>query len=508
MPAALNVDLLVVGGGIHGAGIARDAAGRGLRVLLVEQGDLAGATSSASSKLAHGGLRYLELGDFRLVREALCERDTLMRIAPHLVGPLPFFLPRSPSTRPAWQIRAGLLLYDWLAGRSLLPRSRALDLSSAAEGEILKPECRSGHRYYDGWADDARLVVANAMDAAARGALVMTRTRCVRAVPAQSGWSAQLVCRDAPAIEATAHAIVNATGPWVERFLRHCTAVRAAVAARLVKGSHIVVRRTLPSGQALVLPNDDGRIVFVIPFEGEFALIGTTDVALSQDPDGVAISQEEVDYLRAAVNRFLAQPVAEQEIVWTYSGVRALHDDGSANPSRVTREYLLHVDHADNHAPILSVYGGKLTTYRRVAEEAVGKLNEVFPGLRPAWTAQARLPGGDLGGMSMQSFGAALRARYPELPGDWLAGIARRHGALADALLGNARQPQELGMHFGAGLTACEVEYLAQHEWAREADDVLWRRTKAGLHLSDLQREAVARHLHQLGEDGKPLRQA
>jgi len=498
MPATLNLDLLVVGGGIHGAGIARDAAGRGLRVLLVEQGDLAGATSSASSKLAHGGLRYLELGDFRLVREALRERDTLLRIAPHLVGPLPFFLPRAPSTRPAWLIRAGLLLYDWLAGPSALPRSRGLDLSGTPEGESLKPGSRKGFCYYDGWADDARLVVANAMDAAAHGALVMTRARCIRAVPSNGGWSAQIVARDARQIETTARAIVNATGPWVERFLRDATPVPATVAARLIKGSHIVVRRALPSGRALVLPNDDGRVVFVIPFEREFALIGTTDIGLSGDPTGAVISQQEVEYLCRAVNRFLIHPVAERDIVWSYAGVRALHDDGSTNPSKVTRDYLLQLDHADNTAPILSVYGGKLTTYRRVAEEAVGKLGATFPGLRPAWTDRKPLPGGDLGGVPMQSFVAALRARYPGLPSDWVSGIARRHGALADALLADARRAQDLGTHFGADLTAREVEYLRQREWAVEADDLLWRRTKTGLHLTEQQREAVALYLREL----------
>ena len=440
-------------------------------------------------------LLCLELGDFRLVREALRERDTLMRCAPHLVWPLPFFFPRARSMRPAWQIRAGLLLYDWLAGRSALPRSRALDLSRTAEGEILQPECRSGYCYYDGWADDARLVAANAVDAAARGAMVMTRTRCVRAVPAQDGWIAQVIPRDSPELDVTARAIVNATGPWVQRFLRECTPIRAAVAARLIKGSHIVVRRTLPGGRALVLPNDDGRVVFVIPFESEFALIGTTDVALSEPPAGVAISQQEVVYLCRAVNRFLLRPVTEEDVVWTYAGVRALHDDGSANPSKVTREYLLQLDYADNRAPILSLYGGKLTTHRRVAEEAVGKLSGTFAGLDPGWTDRARLPGGDLGGSSVQSFGAALRARYPDLPGDWLTGIARRHGALADSLLGGARRAEDLGVHFGAGLTAREVDYLTQHEWASQADDVLWRRTKAGLHLTALQREAVARYL-------------
>jgi glycerol-3-phosphate dehydrogenase len=500
----LNVDLVVVGGGIHGAGIARDAAGRGLKVLLAEQGDLAGATSSASSKLAHGGLRYLELGDFRLVREALRERETLMRIAPHLVWPLPFFLPRSPSIRPGWQIRAGLLLYDWLAGRSHLPRSRTLDLSGAPDGEFLKPQCRIGFCYYDGWADDARLVVANAIDAAAHGAIVMTRTRCVRTAPRGDGWSVQLTASDAREVEVSARAIVNATGPWVESFLHECTPLRAVVAARLVKGSHVVVRRRLPAGRALLLPNDDGRVVFVVPFEGEFALIGTTDVALSGDPRGVAISQGEVAYLCRAVNRFLAQPLSESDIVWSYSGVRALHDDGTENPSRITRDYLLQLGRAENQAPILSVYGGKLTTYRRLAEEAVGKLSGSFPALLPSWTARAALPGGDLGGMSMQSFAAALRARYPELPGDWITGIARRHGALADALIGGACRAEELGAHFGAGLTAREIEYLVQREWAVDADDVLWRRTKAGLHLTHAQREALAQHLRERQAESSP----
>ncbi len=500
--ARLDVDLLVVGGGIHGAGIARDAAGRGLTVLLAEQGDLAGATSSASSKLAHGGLRYLELGDFRLVREALRERETLMRIAPHLVWPMPFFLPRAPATRPAWQIRAGLLLYDWLAGASGLPRSRALDLSGASEGEFLRPQCRRGFCYYDGWADDARLVVANAMDAAMRGAIVMTRTRCVAVAPRGAAWSVQLAAADAPKVEVGARAIVNATGPWVERFLRECTPVQA-VAARLIKGSHLVVRRSLPAGRALLLPNDDGRVVFVVPFEGEFALIGTTDVPLSGDPGAVAISQAEVEYLCRAVNRYLVQPVSERDIAWTFSGVRALHDDGTENPSRVTRDYLLQLDHAENRAPILSVYGGKLTTYRRLAEEALGKLSRTFPALQPAWTSRAQLPGGDLGGMSPQPFAEALRTRYPGLPAEWVAGIARRHGALADAVIGRACSAQELGVHFGAGLTAREIEYLVQREWAVEADDVLWRRTKAGLHMDEAQRRAVARHVLALRAPGR-----
>lgn len=491
----LQVDLLIVGGGIHGAAIARDAAGRGLRALLVEQGDLAGATSSASSKLAHGGLRYLELGDFRLVREALRERETLMRNAPHLVRPLPFFFPRAPAMRPPWQIRAGLLLYDWLAGRSALPRSRRLDLSGMPEATGLKPESRRGFCYFDGWADDARLVVANAMDAVLRGAVVLTRTRCLRAIPAGEGWSVQLVAGDARPLEAAARAVVNATGPWVERFLRECTPLRMAAAARLIKGSHIVVRRTTPGGRALVLPNDDGRVVFVIPFEGDFALIGTTDVALSGDPGSVAISQEEVAYLCRAASRFLTPALAEREIVWTFSGVRALHDDGSTDASRVTREYLLRLDRADNGAPILSLYGGKLTTHRRVAEEAVDRLEQDLPGLQAGWTSRAPLPGGDLDPPDLPGYVAALRARHPGLPSDWVAGIARRHGALAEAIIGGASQPSDLGRHFGAGLTAREVDYMMQREWVVEAGDIMWRRTKAGLHLNRQQQEALAEHL-------------
>jgi glycerol-3-phosphate dehydrogenase len=371
-------------------------------------------------------------------------------------------------------------------------------LSGTRDGEWLKPPARSGFCYYDGWADDARLVVANAMDAATRGTMVLTRTRCVRATPSGDGWAAQLVASDARDLQVRARVLVNATGPWVERFLRECTPLRAPVAARLIQGSHLVVRRRPPGDRALLLPNDDGRVVFVIPFEDDFALIGTTDVALSGDPRGAAVSQEEIDYLRRAVNRFLVEPLAEREIVWTYCGVRALHDDGSANPSRVTRDYLLQVDHAENDAPILSVYGGKLTTYRRLAEEAVSKLGRVFPTLQPAWTAHAALPGGDFGGMDRQGFLAALRVRYPLLPEDWIAGIARRHGTLADAVIDGASRPEELGAHFGAGLTAREVEYLARREWVADTDDVVWRRTKAGLRLTESEREAVARHLRDL----------
>ena len=491
--AAQQVDLLVVGGGIHGAGIARDAAGRGLRVALVEQGDLAGATSSASSKLAHGGLRYLEQFDLRLVREALQERETLMRIAPHLVQPLPFFLPSSGQARPAWQVRAGLLFYDLLAGRSSLPRSHRLGLAGP-EGEILQPHCRRGLGYWDGWADDARLVVANAMDAARRDTAVLTRTRCTRVAPFENGWRAELLARDGSPRELHARAVVNATGPWVDRFLRSHTPIRSVGRARLVKGSHIAIARRLPGARALLLQNDDGRVVFVIPFEHAFALIGTTDVPVS-DPGEATVSAVEVEYLCRAANRYLAQPVKPADAVWSMSGIRALYDDGSHDPSKVSRDYVLQLDRAHNGAPLLSVFGGKLTTYRRLSEEVVARLAPAFASLGPAWTAQAALPGGDLGGLSLARWCEHLERRYPGLPADWVSAIARRHGACAEAVLGDARRPEDLGTHFGASLTARELDYLVGHEWAMDADDVLWRRTKTGLHMTAAQRETVRQAL-------------
>ena len=501
----LTVDLLVVGGGIHGAGIARDAAGRGLRVLLAEQGDLAGATSSASSKLAHGGLRYLELGDFRLVREALQERETLMRIAPHLVHPLPFFVPCGPGTRPRWQLRAGLLLYDWLSARGNLPRSRALDLSRAPDGTLLQAQYRRGFCYYDGWADDARLVVANALDAAARGAMVMTHAQCVRATPRGEAWLAEVAMADGSTRMFAARALVNATGPWVAQFLHECTPVRTRARARLIQGSHLVVQRRSLGGRALLLQNDDRRVVFVLPFGLEHALIGTTDVPLAGDPGNAAISQAEVDYLCRAASRYLADPILPKDVVRTLTGVRTLHDDGEENPSRVTRDYVLQLDFSDGRAPILSIFGGKLTTYRRLAEEALARLSFLFPAMGPAWTAEAPLPGGDLGGAAdIGSYVERLRARHPRLPTEWVTGIARRHGSLAEQIVGSAQRPEDLGTHFGADLTAREVGYLYRREWARDPEDVLWRRTKAGLHLSDVQREALARHLRGLQAEPSP----
>jgi len=495
MRVAHEIDLLVVGGGIHGAGIARDAAGRGLRVVLAERGDLAGATSAASSKLAHGGLRYLEHGDFRLVREALHEREVLMRIAPHLVRPLPFFLPAAGQVRPGWQIRAGLFLYDLLAGRSTLPRSRTLDLSRSPEGGLLKPEYRRGFCYFDGWLDDARLVVANALDAFRRGALVLTRTRCQQLVPVGQGWQARLVGTDGAEHEVSARAVVNATGPWVEAFLRECTPIRSQSRARLIKGSHLVVRLRLPGGRALLLQNEDRRVVFVIPFDDGLALIGTTDVPLQDAQGPVETSDAEIEYLCRAATRYLAEPVRPEQIVRTFAGVRALYDDGSANPSEITRDYFLQVDAADNGAPILSVFGGKLTTYRRLAEASLDKLAMILPSRKPRWTASQSLPGGDFAGERFERWSEALVARYPDIPSEWIRALTHRHGALATAVLDDARVQADLGTHFGGGLTQAEIDYLVRNEWAREPEDVLWRRTKAGLGMDDVQRQAVAQYL-------------
>jgi glycerol-3-phosphate dehydrogenase len=491
--ALMQFDLAVVGGGINGAGIARDAAGRGLRVLLCEQGNLAAATSSASSKLIHGGLRYLEHGDLRLVREALREREVLLRIAPHLVWPLQFVLPLGLTRRPAWMIRAGLLLYDRLAGSRVLPHSSRVDLSGSPEGDALKPQHRRGYAYWDCWGDDARLVIANELDARERGTLSCLRTRCVRASPASGGWQLQLVACGERRPDVWARAVVNATGPWVGAFLAECTPIRSASRVRLVQGSHVVIDR-VPGPRALILPHDDGRIVFVLPFEGRYTLIGTTDVPVP-GAASPTVSSDEVEYLLAVVNRYVARPVSPSEVVWRYAGVRPLFDDGSANPSAVTRDYRLQLDRGANGAPMLSVFGGKLTTFRKLAEQAVDMLAPDLPVQRGAWTATAPLPGGAMGEGGFEAGVEQAVARHPQLPREWVQGIVRRHGSRAARILDGAHGAAALGEHFGAGLTAREVELLLREEHALDADDVLWRHTKAGLHLGEAQRQRVAEYV-------------
>jgi D-erythritol 1-phosphate dehydrogenase len=496
-------DLIIIGGGINGAGIARDAAGRGLKVLLVEQGDLAQATSSASTKLIHGGLRYLEYFEFRLVAEALAEREVLLRIAPHIVWPLEFVLPHERHLRPAWMIRTGLFLYDHLGhrlfgGGSSLPRSRGVALDAQGCGAGLKREFLRGFAYHDCWVDDARLVALNARSAAAHGAEVMTRTRLAHARRDGREWVARLEA-SAGGREVRAAALVNAAGPWVKHVLGGALGADIPAKVRLVKGSHIVVPRIHAQRHAFILQNPDRRVIFLIPYEREFTLVGTTDVAVGEGDFEARISADEIDYLCAAASRYTERPVTRGQVVWSYSGVRPLYDDGSRDPSAVTRDYHLLLDEGGDEraAPLLSVFGGKITTYRRLAEHALAKLSRRFPGTR-AWTHTEPLPGGDFGGRSFTEVFDDCVRRHPGLPAPWLARLLRRHGTLAERIIGRAASESGLGEKFGGGLYQCELDHLVEHEWAREDDDVLWRRTKCGLHMSPAQRSRVQDYLSRI----------
>jgi glycerol-3-phosphate dehydrogenase len=482
-------DLLVIGGGINGAGVARDAAGRGLSVLLAEKSDLAGATSSWSSKLIHGGLRYLEHYEFRLVAEALAEREVLLRIAAHLVWPARFIMPHVPELRPRWMVRAGLFLYDNLGRRTTLPGSHAVRLDEPPYSSGLKPGLRHGFIYSDCRVDDARLVVANAMDARARGAQIRTRTACTSARREGGRWRVQL----SDGSQALARAVVNATGPWVKGVLNERLAQPSDDNVLLVKGSHIVLPRLYEGEHAFILQNDDRRVVFMIPFEAGTTLVGTTDVAFEGEPASAAASDEEVAYLCRAVNRYLARQVKPADVLWRFAGVRPLYDDGKSDPSAVTRDYTLRVDDEAGAAPVLSVFGGKITTYRRLAEQVLAKLAAYFPPIKAPWTARACLPGSDFGGATPAQFLAQLRARYARVDNAVLGSVFRRHGALTEEVLGDG----DLGEHYGAGLYEREVRYLMQREWAQTADDILWRRTKAGLQMTPAQRERVAARLGQ-----------
>ena len=458
------VDLLVIGGGINGAGIARDAAGRGLATVLVERGDLAGATSSASSKLIHGGLRYLEQFEFRLVREALAEREILLRVAGHLAWPLRFVIPHVPELRPRWMIRTGLFLYDHLARRSVLAASQPVRLDAPPYSSGLRPGLKHGFAYADCRVDDARLVIVNALDAARRGARVLVRTECLAARRQDGVWRARLSNGE----ELRARAIVNAAGPWAKQVLNERLDQPSEEAVRLVKGSHIVVPKLYDGEHAFILQNDDRRVVFMIPYEERFTLVGTTDVTVGEADVGAA-SEVEVDYLCHAVNRYLGRPVDRSAVVWSYAGVRPLHDDGSADPSAVTRDYILRVDAAGG-APALSVFGGKITTYRRLAEEPLERLGRYFPAMQKPWTHAVPLPGS--GFASRSEARRQVFERYRGLPESVVRGL--------------------VGEHYGAGLTERELRHFVEREWAASAEDVLWRRTKCGLHMSAAERARVA----------------
>jgi glycerol-3-phosphate dehydrogenase len=491
-----DYDLLVIGGGINGVGIARDAAGRGLTVLLVEKDDLGAHTSSASSKLIHGGLRYLEQFEFRLVAESLAEREVLLRIAAHLVRPVRFVMPHVPQLRPRWMIRTGLFLYDHLGRRTRLPGSHSVRLDRPPYSAGLKPEYRHGFIYSDCCVDDARLVVANARDAKTRGASILTRTECLAAKREGGLWRVQLRGRDGGP-EVSARAIVNAAGPWVKAVLNERLRQPSQDEVRLVRGSHIVVPRLHDGDHAHILQNDDRRVVFMIPYEERYTLVGTTDVPHEGDPSRPEASAAEVEYLCRAVNRYLRRALTPAEVLWHYAGVRPLYDDGSANPSAVTRDYVLRLDSDQSVAPVLSVFGGKITTYRRLAEQVLEKLAPWFPGMGPSWTGSSPLPGAMIPQGDSARFAQRLEERFPQLPRALVMELARRHGALAYDVLGDAATVANLGAHFGAQLYAREIDYLVEHEWATTAEDVLWRRTKAGLQLDARQTEAVARYLTQ-----------
>ncbi len=488
-------DVLVVGGGINGAGIARDLAGRGVSVVLCEKDDLAAHTSSSSTKLIHGGLRYLEHYEFSLVRKALAEREVLLKSAPHIMWPLRFVMPHDPSMRPVWMIRAGLFLYDHLARREVLPASTTVNLRTHAAGAPLKPQFTKGFVYSDGWVDDARLVVLNAVDAAARGATVLTRTACVDAVRSASGWQATLASADGARHTMRARALVNAAGPWAAQFLAEHAHAPRAKNLRLVKGSHIVVLRLFEHDHAYIFQNPDKRIIFAIPYEGRFTLIGTTDVEHKGAIGAARIDVEEVAYLCTQASRYFARAVVPADVVWSYAGVRPLLDDDSGDPSAVTRDYALELDTAQ--APLLSIWGGKITTFRKLAEEAADLLAAPLGNTRgAAWTYGEFLPGGDLTAWigaaqrpdtDFARFTQALAQRHPQLPQHVCHRLARAYGSRVDHILA-----RPLGAEVAPGLYEAELQYLHDEEWARNADDVLWRRSKLGLHMDAAAQQRVS----------------
>jgi glycerol-3-phosphate dehydrogenase len=499
-------DLAIIGGGINGCGIARDAAGRGWRVFLCDRADLASGTSSASTKLIHGGLRYLEHYKFRLVHEALTEREVLWRIAPHIVWPLRFVLPHHRHLRPAWLLRLGLFLYDHLGGRKRLPPTRTLRLRTDPAGAILKPEFTRGFEYSDCWVDDSRLVVLNARDAAERGATIAPRTACISAERTGGLWS--LVLRDETSgrhRSLQARALVNAAGPWVAGVASSVIRANVPAAVRLVQGSHIVVPKLYDHDCCYIFQNADGRIFFLIPYERDFTLIGTTDQDFTGDPAHVEASAAEIDYLCRSTSAYLREPVTPDRVVWSYSGVRSLFDDGASAAQEATREYVLKLDAAADAPALLSVFGGKITTYRRLAEAALGQLQPHLPtasGQPAGWTGRAKLPGGEFPAGSFDRQVTAAVARYPFIPPPTLHRLLRAYGTEIHKLLAGATCHADLGAVFGADLTEAELRYLVHNEWARTAGDVVWRRSKLGLRLSTDQIAAIDEAIRGMAQEG------
>lgn len=491
-------DIFVIGGGINGASVARDAVGRGYSVALAEMNDLASGTSSAATKLIHGGLRYLEHYEFRLVHEALAEREVLWAAAPHIIWPLRFVLPHHKGLRPAAVLRAGLALYDYMGGRRLLPPTKTLDLKRDEAGKPLKPGYGLAFEYSDCWVNDARFVVLNARDAADKGAQVHVRTKVTSARREDGGWTVELD-GEAGRQVVRARVLVNAAGPWVDEVINSALGKNDAHNVRLVQGSHIVVKKLYDHDRCYFFQNSDGRIFFAIPYEGEFTLIGTTDRDYDGDPKDVAITPEETDYLLKACNEYFARQITRDDIVWTYSGVRPLFDDGASAAQEATRDYVLKMDGDATSGAVINVFGGKLTTSRRLAESVLEKIEGVLGKKGAPWTKDGTLPGGDFGPKSFDAEVRRLALDYPGLDKTLLTRLMRLYGTKARAVLGDAKAEAELGAHFGADLYAVEVDYLVAHEWARTAQDVLWRRTKLGLKVGP---EDVARLEAYLGARG------
>jgi glycerol-3-phosphate dehydrogenase len=490
-------DVLIIGGGINGAGIAADAAGRGLSVVLCEQGDLAQATSSSSSKLIHGGLRYLEHYEFRLVRKALKERDVLLRAAPNLIWPLEFVLPYASHLRPAWLIRLGLYLYDGLAGKTSLPRSKRVKFTSPSLSNILKPNFTYGFQYSDCWVEDSRLVVLNALSAHQNKAQILTQTKVIAANRNDQNW--EIVTENAVTKEKkhhTAKLVVNAAGPWAGEILGNTLdpLSKEKTTLALVKGSHIIVPQLYSGPQAYLLQHHDNRVIFVIPFLGKFSLIGTTDIPYHGNPLDAKIDDQEINYLCEVVNYYFDKPMKPSDVVYSYSGVRPLLDDGKS-ASQLTRDYKLVYDNKPQSAPLLNIFGGKITTYRQLSEEAVNSFAPYFPGLKPAWTAKATLPGGDIPHHNMKAFFDVLIQQYPWLPLTMLTRFARSYGTRIHALLAGATKLSDLGYCFGHDLYEQEVNFLINTEWARTAKDILWRRSKLELFLTTEQKHYLERWL-------------
>ena len=491
-----DYDLAIIGGGINGTGLARDAAGRGIRVLLVEMNDLGSGTSSASSKLIHGGLRYLERGAFRLVREALSEREVLLRMAPHVVRPMRFMLPPLSGLRSPLMLRFGLILYDLLGARKLLPASQTIDLTHNLVGQPLKREFRYGFEYSDCWVDDARLVVLNALDAAEHGAVIRTRTRCTR-VERRNEWELVLNSRGRRDVK-TARVLVNAAGPWIGEVADTIIRQPLARPVRLIKGSHIVVRRRFEHDDGYLFQAPDRRVVFALPFAEEFTLIGTTDQNFVGDLNSPAPEPDEIIYLCDAVNHYFRDRVTPDELVWSFSGVRALYDDGADKPEDVTRDYELVLDKRDGEAPLLTIYGGKITTHRKLAEAAMVRIGHFFKA-RPPWTATSRLPGGEFPAEGFDALVSELIGRWPFLSGSHARRLARAYGRRVERFLKDTQSMDDLGPRFAGDLTGAEVRYLVDNEWAQTADDVLWRRSKLGLKATPEECAALERYIGSLG---------